>query len=559
MPVEAKVPAQNALETTDLSRRAIHGAQRVGTAVGNYIHGNPGEFLAFLGLAATHAVTSFPLSPETPFSNLIPFIPPPRVAGQDVLYGLALTSSVLSNALLVKKSLEGGIAGLGHLVNRFRHEDELEKLQEQVRLGTAEITYPYYSAFYDCTNEAVGNHQGDAMRELSMIVSEWPELKELIEKVTGPIVEFVTEKDVQPPLETPIWEWLKTQDISETQEFLIPIAHAQRVGNAVGVFLNHNYTIHDKRVDQRRPMREAMDTFGNMCDSIDTIKSGETAQEVPDSIAPALQDIAQEDDEIGDVSPDEPKKIRRFAIVNNHIATLAALASSDSTLRVLAESQIIEKLERDNYRVINAEVAHMDDLMADFRSKGYKRIVIVDDGSDPGNDIAAEFIRFYNDEYKIGKTGLPELLESKQEEETADLKAQTESEVMTEDRLSTALNSLEYDAIVCIGGDDKQVVNNGATEVLARQSDGRLKQIKPVEIILEGRGVTETVQRKVQSIKKTRRSNDAVQRQRANHQSLFTHYVHNALMRKLIDMLVEDVAIIDWRNKKITYRDRVKE
>jgi hypothetical protein len=400
--------------------------------------------------------------------------------------------------------------------------------QQAKRKGEQPIGYRMYSAIYDHTNEIrEGGHLGDFTQEFYRTLNGWKKLRKIVEQIAGPMSEFVTENVPVPP-KVPQYMYLRTPSLSKTEEFLKAKAHAQNIVSALGVFLQRAYTVFDPRTDSHTlntgklmTKEGAQIDFDNMCRSIDDIRYN-----------------------------DNKPPIRRFAIVNDRLEHLQALAATKPEGRIIEEESLAAVLEEKEYEVINAETTVMDSLLSAFIRKEYKRILVFDDGSTPGGQIASQFLTFY-DKYRDSyietrpehRGLLPKFVSVRQEVETAS--------GGEEIKLIDAINKTSYDAMFFIGEDDHRVVQK-VELALQRQRNHTYAVIKPIEVLVEGRGSDETIRANRREIRNlsSDSNKDKPGYNEARQQQFNTHYVHTMLVHRYIELLLKDRVAIDWEKKQ---------
>lgn len=405
--------------------------------------------------------------------------------------------------------------------------------RETLKKGEALIRFPKYAAIYDHTNvRKEGSYLGDFTQILYSTLEGWPQLRKEVEELTGPFCEFVTE-DVIVPGEVPKYQYARTASLSNTDTFLEGIAQAQKISAALGIFIDKSYTVFDPRTDsqiirgeKKMTIEEAQIEFDNMCESIDDLKYNRTGTE---------------------------SKIRRIAIVNDRLEPVQALAALTAKGRIVAKRNLIDQLTQDKYEVISAEEAIMEALITDFMRKRYMKIVVLDDGSKPGGEIAGQFLAFY-EKYKAShpkKDELPEFIEIKVEtNQTEERPPEMTEETISDNLLIDTLNRQDYDAMFFIGEVDHRVVKRVDT-ALKRQRNHTYNRITPVELLVEGRGSNETIRRIQRQISQLVKISGAEGHDEATKQRFSTYYVHEILVQKFIELLLRDKWKIDWEKQKL--------
>lgn len=454
---------EGGLEKSGLSKRATSAVRRIGTFVQK--HPRLPLVIGAIGYAGEVAVNQA-LHPEwgigaNIFSPIFFDVSP--VEGQYNLNAL----QGLFQGMFVGGGATGVISGLAEKAKEMLYLPDIKR-------GRAKNPYRQMLLMVDNTNEAVeGSTHGDFYNELYryLLLQRRDHLSSLIQKY-GPVCE-ITPDNVPEPAEEPVPAYFRTTNPSNT-EFLKDLVKAERAKGTISVLMSRSHTVWD---DEFAPTQGILDRVNNMNTTItDTLKAG---------------------------------NMPRIVVTNNkEITTHGAFDPSTGETRI--DNLTAEKYFRDRgYDVVIAEQEVMADLVDTFRTKQYKRVILMDDGTPEGERIAANWLR----DYKQLKSGdkvsqIPEIIE------------------VPEGKLGEVLKNQAYDGVFLIGAEDTRVAE-AAQAILEKQmsdsEDTAGYRRVPVEVLMEGRG-----------------SADKLLQVTENGGNL--HFVHEILARKAVDILLEKVT-----------------
>lgn len=450
---------ERGLENSGLSRRAIKAVQKVG----NFVQSHP-KFPLLIGAAGYigEVVVNQALHPEwgigaNIFSPIFFDVSP--VEGQYKLNAL----QGLFQGMFVGGGATGAISGLAEKAKEMFYLPDIKR-------GKAKNPYEQMVLMVDTTNEAAeGSTHGDFYNEFYryLILQGRGCLPDLIKKC-GPICE-ITPNDVPEPAEEPVPAYFRTTNPSNT-EFLKGIVKAERTKGTISVLMSRSHTVWD---DEFTPSQVLFDIANNMNSTItDTLGVGD---------------------------------IPKLVITNNReISTHGAFDPATGKTRI--DKLSADKYFRDRgYEIIIAEQEVMADLVVTFKEKQYKKVILMDDGTNDGERIAANWLNDYK-QAKSADNELPEIIE------------------VPEGKLGETLIQRKYDGIFLIGAEDTRVAE-AAQAILEKQmsKDEETKgyRIVPVEVLMEGRG-----------------SADKLVQVTKNGGGL--HFVHEVLARKAVDILLKE-------------------
>lgn len=447
------------LEQSGLSNFAIRAVKRIG----DFVQKNPRLPLVIgaVGYVGEVAVNQA-LHPEwgigaNIFSPIFFDVSP--VDGQYSLNAL----QGLFQGMFVGGGATGIISGLAEKAKEMFYLPDIKR-------GRAKNPYRQMVLMVDSTNEATeGSTHGDFYNEFYryLLLQRRDLLPNLIQKY-GPVCE-ITPENVPEPAEEPVPAYFRTTNPSNT-EFLKDLVKADRTKGTISILMSRSHTVWD---DEFVPTQGTLDTTNNMNSTI------------TDTLA------------VGD--------ILKLVITNNRsISTHGAFDPTTGNTRIDSVSADKYFKER-GYEVIIAEQEVMTDLVDTFKTKQYKRVILMDDGTPEGERIAANWLGDYK-QIKSGKGDeLPEIIE------------------VPEGALGEVLKNQEYDGVFLIGAEDTRVAEAAQTILEKQMSDSEdtagYRKV-PVEVLMEGRGSADKL------IQVAKNGGDL-------------HFVHEVLARKAIDILLE--------------------
>ncbi len=390
----------------------------------------------------------------------------------------------------------GGISGLSKLNEMFGSKDFLE--------GRKPIGFEKYVLCVDLTNQPEeGTHHGDFWWELYTQLGERSDLVKEIWNNSGPICEAIRDDpNAVMPSEVLI-QYLRTASFNNRKEFLEKKAQAQKISSSLIVALDRSHTVFDEDPESWEGIRKQLDELMNMNATIDTIKNDEVKRKKGQPV-PTVE------------------RTPRVIIINDRKIPSYGFAepstnSGDSpTIRDTPTIDISEYLRQLGYErneIINAEDTILQANIADFKVKGYKKIIVVDDGSLAGSRISANWIKKYG--YVSKSADNPEIVYTKEEDLLKEI---------GEDAKNTAVFML---------GEEDTAVASAAARLLFRQREGKLPLL-PVEILMEGRGSFETIANELSiPMPEPEEEMEKVPDRKVNY-----HYVHQILAREYINRLL---------------------
>lgn len=456
-PESLKNLIEGGLEKSGLSQKAIGAVRRVG----DFVQRHPGLPLAIGAIGYVGEVTAnIALHPEwgigaNIFSPIFFDVSP--VEREYVLNSL----QGLFQGMFVGGGATGVISGLAEKAREIINVPDIKR-------GRAKNPYRQMLLMVDNTNEsAEGSTHGDFYNELYryLLLNRQDLLVGLIQKY-GPICEITPDSVPEPPDE-PVPAYFRTANPANT-EFLRDIVKADRTKGTITVLMSRSHTVWD---DEFTPSQATLDTANNMNLTItDTLEAGD---------------------------------IPKIAIINyREISTHGAFDPATGKTRIDSHSAVKYFGDR-GYEVVIAEQEVMADLVDTFKTKKYKRVILMDDGTPEGERIAANWLRDYKT--RSGDDELPEVIE------------------VPEGKLGEVLREKEYDSIFLIGAEDTRVAE--ATQAILEKQLSESEEtagyrIVPIEVLMEGRG-----------------SADKLVQVTKNGGGL--HFVHEILAKKVVSNLLE--------------------
>lgn len=454
-PLKQMIESDGGLERSGLSKAAIAAVHKIGSFVQS--HPKLPIVIGTVGYIGEVVVNQLLHPGWGPLSNIWSpiFFDVSPVEGE---YGLNALQG-LFQGMFVGGGATGIISGLAEKAREMFYLPD-------IRRGRAENPYKQMVLMMDNTNEAVeGSTHGDFYNEFYryLLVERRDQLADLIKRY-GPVCE-ITPDNVPEPAEEPVPAYFRTTNPSNT-ELLRDLVKADRTKGTVSVVMSRNHTAWDDKVT---PSQAILDTANNMNLTItDTLGAGD---------------------------------IPKLVITNaRQISTHGAFDPTTGNTRL--DSLSAAKYFRDRgYEVIIAEQEVMNDLVNTFKTKQYRRVVLMDDGTTEGERIAANWLRDYQ-QLRSSDSELPEIIE------------------VPEGELGEVLKEKEYDSIFLIGADDKRV-SEATQTILQKQMTGGEGgyRLVPMEVLMEGRG-----------------SADKLVQVTKNGGGL--HFVHEVLARKAADVLL---------------------
>lgn len=449
---------ESGLENSGLSRRAITAVQKIGKFVQE--HPRLPLFIGAAGYIGEVAVNQA-LHPEwgigaNIFSPIFFDVSP--VDGQYSLNAL----QGLFQGMFVGGGATGVISGLAEKAKEMLYLPYIKR-------GKAKNPYKQMVLMVDTTNEAAeGSTHGDFYNEFYryLLLQRRDHLSNLIKRY-GPVCE-ITPDSVPEPVEEPIPAYFRTSNPSNT-EFLKGLVRAERTKGTISVLMSRSHTVWD---DEFTPSQAILDTANNMNLTIsDTLGVGD---------------------------------IPKLVITNNReISTHGAFDPTAGKTRI--DRLSAEKYFRDKgYEVVIAEKEVMADLIHTFKIKGYKKVILMNDGTPEGERIAANWLRDYK-QATLGENELPEIIE------------------VPEGKLGEVLKEKEYDSIFLIGVEDTRVAEAAQAIVekqISESEDTAGYRLVPMEVLMEGRGSADKL------VQVTKNGGDL-------------HFVHEVLARKAVDFLLK--------------------
>ncbi len=473
-----------------LSPQAINRVHEIGTSVGDFYRQHK-LLIPAIAYAARTALISQTNTLPPEFVFLSPLLQPTyhtETHAASILAALAQTTFLTT----------GGISALTKLNEMFGSKDFLE--------GRKPIGYGKYVLCIDLTNQPEeGTHHGDFWWELYTQLGERPELVKEIWNKSGPICEAIRDDPKAVIPSEVLIQYLRTTTFNNRKEFLEKKAQAQKISSSLIVALDRSHTVFDENPESWEGIRKQLDELMNMNATIDTIKNDE-------AISKKGQPVTK------------VERTPRVIIINDRKIPSYGFAESSTnsgntpTIRDTPTIDISEYLRQLGYgknEIINAEDTIMQANIADFKVKGYRKIIVVDDGSLAGSRISANWIKKYN-EKRATATDTPEIVYTKEE-----------------DILKTIGEDTKNTAVFMLGEEDTGVAS-AAARLLFRQREGKLPLL-PVEILMEGRGSFETIANELSiPMPKPDDTMQKVPDRKVNY-----HYVHQILAKEYINRLLE--------------------
>lgn len=430
-----------------LSQQAIHGAR----AVGNWIAEHP-KAAAFLACYIAAGATNYALNPSIgPSAFLLPATGNANfVDGEPFLDTILALSQAGVNILGVSEIVSSITTG-----------------RTQILEGRAKNPYRKMVLTVDTTNEEnEGSQHGEFYLELSRLLKDHPRVKKEIQKRYGPICEIVPEQ-VPVPTEKPEVRYFRSSNPSNT-DYLRDTVNASRTKATIACLMSRSHTVWD---DQTRIPQALWDTMEDMNDTIeDTLGAG---------------------------------PIPNILIANESTLTTHGVLDPGSLQSTVEHPNMYAYYEQKGYRVIAAEEEVMKTLVERFKSQRYRNIVLMHDGTEEGERIAANWLKAYNAE-RENNGELPQIIS-----------------ILKETAASHEVR--EYDAIFLIGAEDARVA--AAAKRVRNQQTANLYRQVPIEALLEGRGSADKLQHILQQGGKL-------------------HFVHEILAKKCVEKLLGHP--VDW-------------
>jgi len=454
---------QNGLEHTGLSQRAIQGVKRLG----RFVQEHPvltAQVVIGLGGYIAEVTANQALHPEW---GIIANVFSPINLSVSPVSGQLLWNAIqgMGHTIFLAGGATGALSGAKEVLENVTNAPN-------IRRGIANNPYERMTLMVDKTNEArEGSTHGDFYNELYRYLLQHPNLLKKFIKKYGPICE-ITPSDVPEPTEKePIPRYFRAYDPSNTQ-LLQDVVKADRTQATISVLMSRSHTVWDSKL---APSQDVLDTIDNMNATItDTLGAG---------------------------------NIPKLTITNNNnIITHGAFdpARGESiTDDVPAGKYFTDK----DYKVIVAEKEVMIDLISTFRTKKYRKVILMNDGTEDGKRIASNWLADYKRiQAESENVDLPEIID------------------VPPGKLGESLKERDYDGIFLIGAEDKRV-NEAARAIFERQIDTSAEtegyRKVPMEILMEGRGSADKLDQITQN-------NGGI------------HFVHEILARKAIDILLEE-------------------
>lgn len=486
------------LEQTGLSQRAINRVHRIGNEVARYgwlylKYGIPPTVLVLSYLAKLAALQQ--VQPDVGLlTNLFSATPFVDIPSPDSQYGVLNAQLAASHVLEQLGLFFTAGEGIGGAIS-------MTIGGEKARRGEQKIGYPNYNLCVDLTNDKrEGSHQGDFYQELLQILENRKDLKGAIWEKWGPIVEMVP-ADVPLPPEKPKAAYLRAAAWNNAK-FLEETACAWKITASLIVLMDRSHTVFDRDEESFQRIKEGINELNNMNETINQIRRKRKKG-----------------------TPNIPK----VAIANDRKIPAYGLLSSVTGERNTVAVELIKFLEDDGYMVINAEETITDFLITRFRDQKYERLIVIDDGTDRGGEIAKNWHDYYNaQKEKLEKqdgSGLPEILY-----------------LNNEDEIKTKVEAAPGDktAIFIIGENDTDVAAT-AKRMLNKQYNGEFGEKRlPIEALMEGRGSYETVAQRLDDLVEEA-GEDSTKLQKIP--SVNIHYVHEVLARRYIQLLLPEMNI----------------
>lgn len=476
-----------ALSRVGLSPQAIGRVHEIGVSVRDFYNQHRLLIPAFAYAARTVLISQTNALPLE-FVALSPLL-------QSTYNAETHAASILAALAQTTFLTTGGISAISRLNEMFGSKDFLE--------GRKPIGYEKYVLCVDLTNQPEeGTHHGDFWWELYTQLGEKPDLVKEIWNKFGPICEAIRDDKKATIPDEVLIQYLRTASFNNRKEFLEKKAKAQKISSSLIVALDRSHTVFDNDPESWEGIRKQLDELMNMNATIDQIKNDEAKKKKV---------------------PTDTNTIRtpRMIIINDRKIPSYGFAEKpvsegDTQIRSgTPEVDITEYLRQLGYaenEIINAEDTIMQANIADFKAKGYKKIIVVDDGSLAGSRISANWIKKYNDK-KPTSTDIPEIVYTKEEDII---------QAIREDTKNTAVFML---------GEKDTGVTSAAARLLFRQREGKLPLL-PVEILMEGRGSFETIANELSNSLPEDQKRDGTDRK------VYYHYVHQILAREYINRLL---------------------
>lgn len=444
----------------------------------NFVRDHRAAFVIGESLWLIHFFAGKSVDPNLGWTNILPFVPLVRAAGQDLAYALGTTAAELSKAALLVpffNTVKGGV------IKAMEYKDKVKEHNQRLQEGREPLLHPAILAI-DLTNlPGTGNHEGELIDGLKRHRKKNMATWQLIENVFGPVCEVVRENTPQ-PVNIPEFQYLRMKTNGFRDKETLKKRGAEYAAGILLCMLDKDHTVFDSNPEAAQVIDDMIERIIGACDNVEEIKSEEKNQQV---------------------------QLPKIVIVNDREHSRHEAISMESTATQQGKLEDFFP-EYQGYSPIIAEKAVVEDLLV--RMQGKRIAFFTPKG---GSSIGKNFLSYMNRYVHEHQIQNPPII------------------LRIEDgKLGESLAKNKPDLIFVIGENDASVT--GATESIIQFQATNIKTnenypICPVLTFLEGHSSDSTIKRIQNFI-----SSDNVKKDNLKQEVVYLHDILSSKVAKIL-------------------------